>query len=104
MSPDEIVSLELLPEEIRENRPDFTIVPKPSIETDPQSELRQAVLRYLSTCRDRSGIRDVLLGTVEETLLRYLLDSGRYSQRELAALLTMSRATLRKKLAQYGLS
>jgi transcriptional regulator with PAS, ATPase and Fis domain len=104
MSPDENISLDLLPEEIRENRPDFTVVPNPGIETDPQSDLRQAVLRFLSSCRDRSGIRDVLLGTVEETLLQYLLETGQYSQRELAELLALSRATLRKKMDQYGLS
>lgn len=104
MSPNEIVSLELLPEEIRENRPDFTLVPNPGIETDPQSELRQAILKFLGSRRDRTGIRDVLLGTVEETLLQYLLDSGQYSQRELAELLGLSRVTLRKKMDQHGLS
>ncbi len=104
MSPNEIVSLELLPEEIRENRPDFSVVPNPSIETDPQSELRQAILKFLGSRRDRTGIRDMLLGTVEETLLQYLLESSQYSQRELAELLGLSRVTLRKKMDQYGLS
>ncbi len=104
MSPDEKISLKLLPEEVRENRPDFTVVPNPCIETDPQSELRQAVLNFLRSRRDRTGIRDELLGTVEETLLQHLLDSGQYSQRELAELLALSRATLRKKMDQYGLS
>jgi transcriptional regulator with PAS, ATPase and Fis domain len=104
MSPNDIISLDLLPEEIRENRPDFTLVPNPGIETDPQSELRQAILKFLGSRRDRNGIRDVLLGTAEETLLQYLLESGQYSQRELAELLGLSRVTLRKKMDQYGLS
>jgi transcriptional regulator with PAS, ATPase and Fis domain len=104
MSPNEIISLDLLPEEIRENRPDFTLVPNPDIETDPQSELRQAILKFLGSRRDRNGIRDVLLGMVEETLLQYLLESGQYSQRELAELLGLSRVTLRKRMDQYGLS
>jgi DNA-binding protein Fis len=58
----------------------------------------------LNSRNDSSGIRDVLLETAEETLLRYLLDSGRYSQRELADILAISRVTLRKKLDRYGLS
>jgi transcriptional regulator with PAS, ATPase and Fis domain len=104
MSPDKAVSLELLPEEIRENRPDSPVPSSPGGEADPQSELRRAVIQLLSSRNDPSGIREVLLETVEETLLRYLLDSGRYSQRELAGLLAVSRVTLRKKLDHYGLS
>jgi DNA-binding protein Fis len=49
-------------------------------------------------------MRDIILDTVEETLLRHLLDSGRYSQRELARLLSLSRVTLRKKLDRYKIS
>ncbi len=103
MSPDNTVSLELIPEEIREGRPDF--LPNPDAEkvADPQSELRQAVVRFLVSRNDPSGIRDALLESVEETLLRYLLDSSQYSQRELADLLAMSRVTLRKKLSHYNL-
>jgi transcriptional regulator with PAS, ATPase and Fis domain len=103
MSPDNTVSLELIPEEIREGQPDF--LPNPDAEkiADPQSELRQAVVRFLVSRNDPSGIRDALLESVEETLLRYLLDSNQYSQRELADLLAMSRVTLRKKLSHYNL-
>jgi transcriptional regulator with PAS, ATPase and Fis domain len=104
MSPEKTISLELLPEEIRENRPDFTVVSNLISATDPESELHQAVMRFLTSHEDPSGIRDVLLETVEKTLLRYFLDSGKYSQRELASILAMSRVTLRKKLDQYGLS
>jgi transcriptional regulator with PAS, ATPase and Fis domain len=104
MSPDNTFSPELLPEEIRENRPDFVVPPSPSVTEDPQSELRRAVINFLISCKDPSGTRDLLLESVEETLLRYLLESGRYSQRELADLLSVSRVTLRKKLDHYGLS
>ena len=76
----------------------------PDSAADPQSELRQAVIRLLASRNDPSGVRDVLLETVEETLLRHLIDSGRYSQRELADLLALSRVTLRKKLDHYGIS
>jgi transcriptional regulator with PAS, ATPase and Fis domain len=103
MSPDNTVSLELIPDEIKEGRPDF--LPNPDAEkvADPQSELRQAVVRFLVSRNDPSGIRDALLESVEETLLRHLLDSSQYSQRELADLLAISRVTLRKKLSRYNL-
>jgi DNA-binding protein Fis len=94
----------LIPEEIRESRPDSSAAPPPASAIDPDAGLRQAVVRFLESRNDPSGIRDVLLETVEETLLRYLLDSGRYSQRELADLLALSRVTLRKKLDHYRLS
>lgn len=103
MSPDNAVSLELIPEEIREGRPDFLSNPDAEKAADPQSELRHAVVRFLVSRNDPSGIRDALLELVEETLLRYLLDSSQYSQRELADLLAVSRVTLRKKLSHYNL-
>jgi transcriptional regulator with PAS, ATPase and Fis domain len=104
MSPDSTFSPELLPDEILENRPDFISFPSPSIAEDPQSALRRAVINFMTSCKDPSGIRDLLLESVEETLLRFLIESGRYNQRELADLLSVSRVTLRKKLDHYGLS
>jgi DNA-binding NtrC family response regulator len=104
MSPDNTITPELLPEEIRENRPDFVASHGPIRPDDPQEDLRQAVIRFLASAKDPSGIRDLLLESVDETLLRYLLNSGHYSQRELASLLSISRVTLRKKLDRYGLS
>lgn len=101
MSSNDTISLELIPEEIRENRSEFSVVSKENIATDPQAEIRQAVKRYLALRNNPSGAREALLETVEETLLRYLMDSGQYSQRELADLLGMSRVTLRKKLDHY---
>jgi transcriptional regulator with PAS, ATPase and Fis domain len=104
MSPDNSVSLDLLPEEVRENRPDEFILSASMEHEDPQAMLRQAVVRLLASRNDRTGIRDTVLDTVEETVLRYFVDSGRYSQRELANLLSLSRVTLRKKLARYGIA
>jgi transcriptional regulator with PAS, ATPase and Fis domain len=104
MSPDNSITPDLLPEEVRENRPDSQLMPAPNAANNPQSELRQAVLNILAASKDPSGIRDTLLDNVEETLLRFLLESGRYSQRELADLLSISRVTLRKKLGRYNLS
>jgi transcriptional regulator with PAS, ATPase and Fis domain len=104
MSPDNTVSLDLLPEEIR-----GSTLPSPAIAdlgtaVDPKSDLRQAVIRFLAGRSNPAGIRDILIETVEETLLRCLIESGQYSQRELADLLALSRVTLRKKLDHYGIS
>ncbi len=104
MSPDNAVSLELLPEEILESRWNPGADPIPMQETDAQTDLRKAVLRALVSSRNPSGLRDMLLDTVEEALLRHYLDSGQFSQRELARRLSISRVTLRKKLDKYGLS
>lgn len=103
MSPGNVVSLEAIPEEIREGRPDFLPHPEAEKGLDVQSELRQAVVRYVNSQRNPEGIRNALLESVEETLLRCLVESNQYSQRELADLLAMSRVTLRKKLHQYNL-
>jgi two-component system nitrogen regulation response regulator GlnG len=103
MSPEDSVSLDVLPDEIRECT---AASDTPSISEkngDPDNALRQAVINLLNSRDDPAGVRNILLHTVEETLLRQLLESGRYSQRELAELLGLSRVTLRKKLEQFKL-
>ncbi len=97
MSPNDTVSLDLLAEEIREQKSNSHTM------ADPQSDLRQAVLRFLDSRDDLSGTREMLLEMVEETLMAYILNSGHYSQYELADLLGISRITLRKKLDHYRL-
>ena len=62
------------------------------------------MIHFLKSCNNPGGTRDMLIETVEETLLRYLLESRSYSQRELADVLSLSRVTLRKKLDHYKLS
>jgi len=104
LSPDNSVSLELLPEEIRNNRPDNFANFLPVSAGEPEEEVRQAVIRFLASRKKMDGARDCVLEIAEESLLRHLLDSGLYSQRELSKLLGMSRVTLRKKLSQYRLS
>ncbi|MBN2243746.1 MAG: sigma-54-dependent Fis family transcriptional regulator [Acidobacteria bacterium] len=104
MSPGNGLSLDLLPEEIRENRPDEFFPAASTAYEDTRAQLRQAVIRLLASSNDPTGIRDTVVDAVEETVLRYFVDSGRYSQRELANLLSLSRVTLRKKLARYGIS
>ncbi len=104
MSRDSGVSLDLFPEEIRENRPGDFMPATPAEPGDPPAALRQAVIRFLAGRGTAAGARDAVLDTAEETVLRYFVDSGRYSQRELADLLSMSRVTLRKKLGRFGIS
>ena len=104
MSPDDSISLDLLPEEIGENRPDEFMLPASTESEAPQFLLRRAVIRLLASGNDPTGVRDTILDTVEETVRCYFADSGRYSQRELANLLSLSRVTLRKKLGRYGIS
>jgi two-component system NtrC family response regulator len=104
MSPDASITPDLLPEEILENRPDSFAVAPQEAAGDPLSELKQAVIRLLSSRKEPSGARDLILETAEEALLRYLVESGQYSQRELATLLSISRVTLRKRLNRYKLS
>jgi DNA-binding protein Fis len=58
----------------------------------------------MSSQQNPANLRSLLMETVEETLLRQLLSSAKYSQRELADVLNLSRVTLRKKLDRYGLS
>jgi DNA-binding NtrC family response regulator len=104
LSPDNSVSLDLLPEEIRNNRPDSFVHYLPDSAGEPEEEVRQAVIRFLAPRKKMDGAHDRVLEIAEEALLRHLLDSGLYSQRELSKLLGMSRVTLRKKLSQYHLS
>jgi transcriptional regulator with PAS, ATPase and Fis domain len=104
MSPDNTVTLDLLPDEIRERSAELPASTDLGKAVDPKSELRQAVLRFLASRSNPSGARDILIDTVEETLLRYFIDSGQYSQRELADILALSRVTLRKKLDQYRIN
>jgi DNA-binding NtrC family response regulator len=104
MSHDDSITLDLLPVEVREKRTDDFILSATSYSEDPQALLRQAVIRLLASQNDPSGIRDMVMDSAEETLLRYYVNSGRYSQRELASLLSLSRVTLRKKLDRYGIS
>jgi transcriptional regulator with PAS, ATPase and Fis domain len=103
MSPENSVSLDVLPDEIRECAAESVTTSIPEKNGDPGAELRRAVINLLNSRNDPAGARGVLLETVEETLLRQLMESGRYSQRELAELLGLSRVTLRKKLGHYKL-
>ncbi len=103
MSPNDTISLDLLAEEIQEQHLNPATAANPGSMADPQSELRQAVLRYLDTSKNLSGTREMLLEMVEETLMAYILNSGHYTQHELADLLGISRITLRKKLDHYRL-
>jgi transcriptional regulator with PAS, ATPase and Fis domain len=105
MSSDDTFSPDLLPDEVQNQDSSPLQPPRHAVSSsDPESELRSAVIRLLMSRPNPAGIRDALIQAVEETLLHHLLSTGHYSQRELARLLGLSRVTLRKKLEHYGIS
>ncbi len=68
---------------------------------DPQVLLRQSVVRILASRKILKGPQwDPGYG--RRDLLRYFVDSGRYSQRELANLLSLSRVTA-EEADHYGI-
>ncbi len=104
MSPNDAFSFEVLPEEIRDYGLESYATAGDGTPPDPKSELRKAVIKVMNSQDNPANLRSLLMETVEETLLRQLLSSAKYSQRELADALNLSRVTLRKKLDRYGLS
>ncbi len=50
------------------------------------------------------AIYDMVLGCIEEPLLEYILHKVGGNQSKAAEILGLNRNTLRKKMAQYGLS
>lgn len=66
----------------------------------------RAVRRYLTDVESQpsEGLHALVLGEVEQPLLREVMAWYGNNQSKAAAALGINRATLRKKLAQYGLS
>ena len=66
----------------------------------------RAVRRYLSDVESQptEGLHALVLGEVEQPLLREVMEWYGGNQSRAAAALGINRATLRKKLQQYGLS
>ena len=66
----------------------------------------RAVRRYLSDVESQptEGLHALVLGEVEQPLLREVMAWYGGNQSRAAAALGINRATLRKKLQQYGLS
>lgn len=67
--------------------------------------VRGAVERYFDDLHDApvTGLYDFVLEQVEEPLLQTVMERHGGNQTRVAAVLGMSRGTLRKKLIRYGL-
>jgi transcriptional regulator of aromatic amino acid metabolism len=67
-----------------------------------EGELEAILERHYKTAEDSAGAREQLHGLIERLILARALAEG-MSQRTLAAKLSISRTTLRKRLQEYGL-
>jgi Nif-specific regulatory protein len=101
MCPGEVLSADLLPEEIVSHKEKGTSREHrhPSYDED---EIRQATERFCVSTNNLADAKEILPRIVEETIIRTAL-SKKISQRELAKKLGMSRMTLRKKIREYGI-
>lgn len=98
MSPGEMLSLDLLPQEVVSSR--GSVGGGRARSRTDQAELARLAERVCENCANLSDARETLIRTVEEALVRKALSSG-ISRRELADKLGMSRTTLRKKMKEY---
>jgi Fis family transcriptional regulator len=74
--------------------------------TEPLRECVRSALRFYLKCLDGYEVTDLhemVMREVELPLIETLLDHTRGNQTQAARLLGMSRSTLRKKMAHYGL-
>lgn len=73
--------------------------------TEPLRECVRRAMRYYLRKLDGhevNDLHDMVLGEVERPLIETVLDHTRGNQTQAARLLGMSRSTLRKKMAHYG--
>lgn len=81
------------------------IVPMPSSQTALRDHVTKAVRRYLHDLGDHEAddLYDVVLREIEAPLFAEVMRHCEGNQSRAAARLGLNRATLRKKLRQYGL-
>jgi Fis family transcriptional regulator len=67
--------------------------------------VRQSLENYISQLKGQipSNLYELILGEVEEPLLRCVMEYTKNNQSRAAIVLGLSRGTLRKKLKQYGM-
>ena len=73
--------------------------------TEPLSKCARKALKFYLQNLDGHEVNDLhqmVIGEVERPLIETVLDHTRGNQTQAARLLGMSRSTLRKKMAQYG--
>ena len=73
--------------------------------TEPLQECVRTAMKYYLRNLDGHEVNDLhvlVLGEVERPLIETVLDHTRGNQTQAARLLGMSRSTLRKKMAHYG--
>lgn len=78
----------------------------PALQPALRECVARAVRRYLSDVDSQpsEGLHALVVGEVEQPLLREVMEWYGGNQSKAAAALGINRATLRKKLQQYGLS
>lgn len=77
------------------------------VEPEPLREsVRRAVRAYLDHLdgHEPTGLYQLVMDEIEQPLLATIFEHAGGNQTRAAAILGISRSTLRKKLAQYGLS
>lgn len=74
--------------------------------TPLQEQVEKELVKYFHTLdgEQPSALHDLVIGQVEEVLLRVVLQQCRGNQSRAAMCLGINRGTLRKKLIQYDLA
>ena len=82
------------------------VVPQEKTREPLRECVREALDEYFSHLNGHApiGLYDLVLQEVEQPLLETVMNHTGSNQTRAAAVLGISRSTLRKKLAQYGLS
>jgi DNA-binding NtrC family response regulator len=101
MCPGEVLSADLLPEEIVSHK-EKDASRKHRHPSYDEDEIRRATERFCVSTNNLAEAKQKLPRIVEETIIRTAL-SQKISQRELSEKLGMSRMTLRKKIREYGI-
>lgn len=70
-----------------------------------RDNVSQSIQKYLVQVGELpiNNLYDLVLGEIEEPLLRAVLSHTKFNQSRAANVLGLSRGTLRKKLKQYGI-
>jgi transcriptional regulator with GAF, ATPase, and Fis domain len=105
MSPGEVLSADLLPDEIRSAGRGRRRAPAPSASAPGggEEDLARIASEIAASSSDLGEARTRLMAAVERAVIARAVADGT-SQRELAQKLGMSRMTLRKKMKEYGIA